>query len=82
MGVWHGEQELVALDSSGNRKVLSDNVMVNAKVIYRYNAQWVGSFHIKNLMDNDDHSPALGAALTEGVANRGREVLFGLKWLF
>ncbi len=82
IGAWHGERELVALDSNGHRKALSDNTIVNAKIGYRYNPDWEGSFHAKNIFNKDDYAPALGAALTEGIANRGRELLFTVKWTF
>lgn len=82
IGTWHGERELVALDSSGNRKVLSGNGKINTKIGYRYNVEWESSIHVKNILDTKDNSPALGAALTEGVVNRGREVLLDVKWSF
>jgi outer membrane cobalamin receptor len=82
ISTWHGEQELAALDGNGHRKTLSDKTMLNAKVNYHYNTEWEGALHIKNMMDKDDYAPALGAALTEGVANRGREVLFSVKWSY
>lgn len=82
IATWHGERELVALDTNGNRKVLSDNVMLNTKIGYQHNAEWEGSLHVKNMMDKDDHAPALGATLTEGVINRGREILLDVKWSF
>jgi len=79
---WHGERELVAVDSNGNRKKLSDAYLINTKVSYRHNHQWESSFSAKNIMDKEDYAPALGAALTEGVANRGREVLLTVKWQY
>ena len=82
ISTWHGEQELAALDSNGKRKILSDKTMLNAKINYHYNTEWEGSFHLKNMLDKDDYAPALGSALTEGVANRGREILFSVKWSY
>lgn len=82
IGTWHGQRELVATDSNGNRKHLSDEILLNAKVGYRYNSEWEMALHTKNILDQEDYAPALGAALTEGVANRGREILLSAKWTF
>lgn len=82
ISTWHGERELAALDSNGDRKALSDKSIIDAKIGYHYNAEWEGSLHVKNIMNTEDYAPALGAKLTEGVANRGREALLSIKWSF
>lgn len=82
IATWHNERELAALDNNGQRVTLNDNWLLNTKFHYNFNQHWRAFLQIKNLSDEEYFTPALGAQLTEGVANRGREYLLGVNWYF
>ncbi len=49
---------------------------------YTFNKGLEGFVQIKNALDEDYRTPAFGAALNEGVSNRGREILTGIRWQY
>jgi len=79
---WHDERALPATDSQSQRLELSSNWLVFAKLSYRHSVHVKSYLQIKNLADKKYSSPTLGAALTDGVPNRGREILTGVAWEF
>jgi len=79
---WHSERELPATDSQSQRLELASHWLVFAKLSYRHSADLKNYLQIKNLADKEYNSPTLGAALTDGVPNRGREILMGVAWEF
>jgi len=66
-----------------NNQVNLDNYwLMFAKVKYNINAQFNTFIQAKNILDADYLTPSLGSDLTEGIANRGRELLIGISWKF
>jgi outer membrane receptor protein involved in Fe transport len=82
VATWHDERELAALDTQANRIKLADNWVWFAKLSVQHSETLRSYLQIKNISDKQYNSPALGAALTDGVANRGREILLGINWTF
>ena len=75
---WHDERELPAVDSNGDRITLDDEWLLSGKLSYNFNPNWQSFVQVKNLLDEDYSTPATSAVLTEGVPNRGREILVGM----
>jgi len=82
IATWHDERELAATDAQLQRIKLASNWLIFAKVSIQHNQQLQSYLQVKNSMDKEHNSPSLGAALSDGVANRGREVLLGINWEF
>ena len=79
---YHGEREIAAVDDAGDRLQLDSAWLLWTKLSYDINSKMHGYLQVKNLSNKKDYSPTLGAALTQGVPNRDREVLLGLRWDF
>lgn len=75
-------REMATGGSDSNRIELEDYWLLFAKVKYNFAPQWQFYIQAKNLLDEDYFTPASNALLTEGVANRGRELLTGVTWEF
>jgi len=82
VATWYNQRELAATDLNNQRIPLDGNRLFYGKLSYDFKYDWQGYIQIKNLSDKQYNSPALGAFLTEGVANRGREILVGANWRF
>ncbi len=79
---WHDERELAATDAQSQRIKLASNWLWFAKFSIQHEKNLQSFLQIKNPTDKEYSSPSLGAALTDGVANRGREYLLGIIWAF
>lgn len=79
---YHGEREIAAIDDDGDRLQLDSAWLLWTKLSYEINSKIHGYLQVKNLSNKKDYSPTLGATLTQGVPNRDREVLLGLRWDF
>ncbi|MBA4369370.1 MAG: hypothetical protein C0403_17230, partial [Desulfobacterium sp.] len=78
IATWHDEREMSTGGSDGNRISLDDFWQLFGKLSYSFNPDWMGFVQVKNLLDEDYLTPAAGSNLTEGVPNRGREILAGV----
>ena len=78
--VAHGERDM--LTPQGSQQTLDAYWQIYAKLRYTINAEWQTSLQIKNLLNEDYVTPSSSSLLTEGIPNRGREVLLGLTWNF
>jgi len=81
-GSYHGMQEMPALDGNGERIRLDGFWLLSGKLKYATDPQWHAFLQIKNILNKDYSTPPSSADLTEGVPNRGREILTGLNWMF
>ena len=79
---YHGHQATPALDSDGKPINLNGYWLLFGKLQYEPAAQWQAFIQVKNLLDKDYFTPATNTNLTEGVPNRGREILTGINWYF
>ena len=82
IATWHDERELPAVDSDGNRISLDDDWLISGKLSYNFTSDWQAYVQMKNLLDENYLTPASSTGLTEGVPNRGREILTGITWQF
>jgi len=82
VAAYHGKRDMPTTDSNNNRITLDEYWQVFGKLIYTLNSEWHGFVQIKNLLDENLRTPPENAGLTEGVPNRGREVLLGIIWQF
>lgn len=82
VATWHDERELAATDTQSKRIKLASNWLWFAKFSIQHSQQLQSFFQVKNPTDKEYSSPSLGAALTDGVASRGREILMGINWNF
>jgi len=80
--IYHNDQDMPALDSNGNRITLDDYSLLSGKLNYNFSSDWQGFVQAKNLLDKDYSTPPASDDLTEGVPNRGREILAGIVWQF
>ncbi len=79
---YHNERDMPAVDSNNNRIALDDYWQLFGKLSYNFTSDWQAFVQVKNLLDEDYLTPPVTAALSEGVPNRGREILAGIKWRF
>ncbi|RDH84559.1 MAG: hypothetical protein DIZ80_03570 [endosymbiont of Galathealinum brachiosum] len=79
---YSGKREMATGGSDDNLITLDDYWQLFAKINYNFTPEWKFYIQAKNLLDEDYLTPAANAVLTEGVANRGREILTGLVWEF
>jgi len=80
VSVYHGEREMVTVN--GDTIALNEYWQLFGKLRYRFSQGWKLTVQIKNLLDKTYFTPANNQTLTDGVPNRGREVLVGLDWNF
>jgi len=79
---WQDKRELPAIDAQSQRLELASRWLVYGKLSYRHNSHLKSFLQVKNLANTEYNSPTLGAALDQGVPNRGREILMGVGWSF
>jgi len=65
-----------------NRITLDDYWLLFAKLQYKFSTDLTAFVQVKNLLDEDYLTPTASTSLTEGVPNRGRELLMGIGWRF
>ncbi|PCK00126.1 MAG: hypothetical protein COA42_23900, partial [Alteromonadaceae bacterium] len=80
IAVRHGEREMNTVD--GEVVTLSNYWQVFGKLRFELSQVWQLSVQIKNLLDKDYWVPPNTSTLTQGVPNRGREVLVESVWYF
>jgi len=81
-GTYHSNQQMPALDSDGKRIGLHGYWLLFGKLQYESAPDWEAFLQVKNLLDKDYSTPPSSTRLTEGVANRGREIQLGVNWRF
>lgn len=82
IGSYIGTREMPINGNSGTRISLDGYWQVFAKASYQINSDINVYVQAKNLLDENYLTPTSNAVLTEGVPNRGRELLLGLNWMF
>ncbi len=80
--VVNGERETLNRDDFNNRIILDDYWQVFGMLRYDITKNLLGYVQAKNLIDENYQTPAEPATLTEGIPNRGREMIAGLIWKF
>jgi outer membrane receptor protein involved in Fe transport len=69
--------------ANGNQRITLDSYwLLSGKLQYNFTSQLGAFIQAKNLLDDEYLTPATGSSLTEGVPNRGRELLSGISWKF
>jgi len=69
--------------ANGNQRISLDSYwLLSGKLQYNFTSQLGAFIQAKNLLDDEYLTPATGSSLTEGVPNRGRELLTGISWKF
>lgn len=66
----------------GDQVSLDTYWVLNGKVQYGLSEQWNIFLQVKNIAGNDYFTPPVGAPFSEGLPNRGRELLLGGEWQF
>ena len=82
IATYHDKREMPTGGSDSNRITLDDYWQLFGKLSYNFSPGWQAYVQAKNLLDEDYLTPASNALLTEGVPNRGREILAGAIWKF
>jgi len=82
IATYSGEREMATGGSDNNRITLDDYWQLFARMNYKFLPDWRFYIQAKNLLGEDYLTPASNALLTEGVSNRGREILTGVIWEF
>ncbi len=68
--------------ASGDTLAIDDYWLLNGKIKYPLNERWHLSLMVKNMLDNEYQTPAIGSSLSEGIPNRGREWLLSAEYQF
>ncbi len=79
---YHNERDLPAVDSNNNRITLDDGWLMFAKLSYSHTSNWQSNVQVKNLLNEEYQTPSESASVSEGVPNRGREILLELNYWF
>ncbi len=82
IATWCDEREMLTGGSGTSRISLNDYWQLFGKVNYNFNHNWRGFVQVKNMSDEDYLTPASSSKLTEGIPNRGREIMVGVIWHF
>jgi len=77
---YQGSREMPS--DTDNRQTLNSYWQLFAKFRYRFNPQWSGFIQVKNILDEDFRTPSINTGLSEGVVNRGREIMVGMQLEF
>jgi len=77
---YQGSREMPS--DTDNRQTLNSYWQLFAKFRYRFNPLWSGFIQIKNVLDEDFRTPSINTGLSEGVVNRGREIMVGMQLEF
>ncbi len=76
--IYHSERKSPVGGSTSTRITLDDYWQHSGKLSYNFNPDWETFIQVKNLLHEDYATPAEGTNLTDGVPNRGREILVGM----
>ncbi len=79
---WQGERQMSTNFDENDRFTLPEYWQMSGKLIHNFSQDWLGYIQVKNLMDEHYLTPPNTANLTQGVTNRGREILTGLVWQY
>jgi len=82
IGTYHGSREFSFVGNNGNLVKLDDYFVLFLKASYDFNKNWQAFIQVKNLGGAEFKSPPLNTELSEGIPNRGQEVLVGIVWQF
>jgi outer membrane receptor protein involved in Fe transport len=82
IATYHNEREMATGGSDSYRIKLDSDWQLFGKLRYLFKSDLQGFIQVKNLLDEEHLTPASNAILTEGVSNRGREILIGMTWQF
>lgn len=80
IATYHGEREMSTDNSDSTRITLDSDWLLFGKLLYNITSDWQAFVQGKNLLDEDNLSPPINAVLTEGIPDRGRELLVGIIW--
>ena len=80
VATYSGERDMPTGSDINNRIILDDYWLLFGKFSYRVSSNWRAYLQVKNLLDEDYLTPAIATNLSEGVPNRGREILAGITW--
>jgi len=70
------------IGGNSSRLTLDDYWQLFGKLSYNISSDWQSYVQVKNLLDEDYLTPATSTNLSEGVPNRGREILAGIIWKY
>jgi outer membrane receptor protein involved in Fe transport len=82
IAIYHGERETPIGGDINNRITLPDYWLLMGKINYQLAPGWQAFIQAKNMLDENYKTPATVTVLSEGVPNRGREILAGVGWEF
>lgn len=82
IATYSDKREMATGGSDSNRIELEDYWQLFAKINFKFSPDMQFYIQAKNLLDENYLTPASNAVLTEGVSNRGREILTGIIWEF
>ncbi|VAW66755.1 TonB-dependent receptor; Outer membrane receptor for ferrienterochelin and colicins, partial [hydrothermal vent metagenome] len=82
IAAYTGERESSTSASINNRINLDDYWLLFAKLQYDFTANLEVFIQAKNLLDENYLTPTASSTLSEGIPNRGRELLAGMSWKF
>ena len=75
---WFDEREMSTDNSDSIRLSLNDYWLLSGKASYNLSSKWQLFAQVKNLLNEEYRTPTSSALLTEGVPNRGQELLVGM----
>ncbi len=78
IATWHDKRNMPAVNSKNDRIEVDDYWQLFGKLLHNFNQDWQTFVQVKNLLDEDYLTPAASTNLTEGIPNRGREILIGI----
>lgn len=81
-GHYLGEHQMSTAGSDDNLLNLDPYWRVYGKIIYQFQRNLKGYVQINNLLDEAVLSPPYNANQSEGIPNRGRQILTGINWQF
>lgn len=82
IGNYQSEREMPTQGSNDTRISLNGYWQFFGKLSYSFTPNLHAFLQAKNLLDKDFATPASSTRLTDGIPNRGQEVLSGITWTF
>jgi len=82
IGTYHDERITLTGGNSNIPLMLDDYWQLNGKFIYNVTQNLQAFLQAKNLLDENYQTSTTSNKLTQGTANRGREMLAGVVWKF
>lgn len=77
-----GKRKMATGNSNTSLVTLDDYWQLFGKLRYSFTDNFTGFIQAKNLLDENYYTPPVNTTLTEGIPNRGRELLLGLSWQY